>query len=72
MSTMGRREMLDQSFSVANFQKIFDIENRKGNYLEGKFFPEVEKQSQLVQSCLRDFRLLKNEKSKYTADEYAE
>ena len=33
--------MLDQSFSAKNFRKIFDYENRKGVYLESKFFPKV-------------------------------
>ncbi|CAG5010799.1 hypothetical protein DYBT9275_04817 [Dyadobacter sp. CECT 9275] len=33
--------MLDQSFSPENFQKIIDLENRKGNYLVGKFFPNI-------------------------------
>ena len=35
--------MLDQSFSVENFAKIVDLQNRKGNYLEKEFFPEVYK-----------------------------
>ena len=34
--------MFDQSFSAKNFRKIFDYENRKGVYLEGRFFPELE------------------------------
>ena len=55
--------MLDQSFSTTNFRKIFDIENRKGNYLEGDFFPIVENYSQLIQSCRRDLHQLKKEKS---------
>ncbi len=33
--------MLDQSFSLENFRKILDIENRKGNYLEGIFFEDI-------------------------------
>jgi hypothetical protein len=35
--------MLDQSFSAENFRKILDYENRKGIYLEGKFFPDIVK-----------------------------
>jgi len=31
--------MLDQSFSLANFNKIFEIENRKGNF-ESKYYSE--------------------------------
>ena len=48
--------MLDQSFSIKNFQDIFDIENRKGNYLEGKFFPEVEKVTNEIQKCRKRYR----------------
>ena len=44
--------MLDQSFSTKNFRKIFDLENRKGNYLEGVFFPGVKAYSQKIQSCV--------------------
>jgi Reverse transcriptase (RNA-dependent DNA polymerase) len=33
--------MLDQSYTPENFRKIFDYENRKGVYLEEKFFPDV-------------------------------
>ena len=54
--------MLDQSFSAKNFRKILDIENRKGNYLEGKFFSEVKQKSKLIQSCRKEFRDLETEK----------
>ncbi len=64
--------MLDQSFSAANFRKIFDIENRRGNYLEGTFFLEIEKLSQLIQSCMREFRLLRSEKTKTDPVKYEE
>lgn len=33
--------MLNQSFSVDNFLKIFEDENRKGNNLASRFFPKV-------------------------------
>src|SRR3569833_3894739 len=33
--------MLDQSYTPENFRKIFDYENRKGIYLENKFFPDI-------------------------------
>lgn len=33
--------MFDQSFSAENFYKIFDRENRNGDYLEKRFFPKV-------------------------------
>ncbi|MAY33591.1 MAG: reverse transcriptase [Rhodovulum sp.] len=62
--------MLDQSFSAENFRKIFDIENRKGNYLEGEFFPEVESKSQEVQACIGELRILRSEKDKHTPEDY--
>lgn len=34
--------MLDQSFSAENFRKILDIENRKGFYLEGEFYADID------------------------------
>ena len=55
--------MLDQSFSTTNFRKIFDLENRKGNYLEHVFFPEVRAYSQKIQSSLNDLRKLNKEKA---------
>lgn len=33
--------MLDQSFSVENFKRIIELENRKGIYLEGEFLSRV-------------------------------
>ena len=51
--------MLDQSFSPKNFRKIFDVENRKGNYLEAKYFPEVESLSQDIQNKQREYERLK-------------
>ena len=33
--------MLNQLFDLKNFRKIFDIENRKGLYIEKKFFPDL-------------------------------
>ena len=62
--------MLDQSFSATNFQKIVDIENRRGNYLEGEFFPDIEKKSIKIRSVKSKLRSLKQEKAKYTEDEY--
>lgn len=34
--------MVDQDFSAKNLRQIFDLENRRGNYLEKKYFPEME------------------------------
>lgn len=62
--------MLDQSFSADNFRKIFDIENRKGNYLEGEFFPDIEKKSQKIQSCIADLRSLRKQKALYSPEDF--
>ncbi|MCW8959974.1 MAG: RNA-directed DNA polymerase [Ignavibacteriaceae bacterium] len=62
--------MLDQSFSTANFRKIVDIENRKGIYLEGEFFPDVEKKSKEIQLVKSELRTLKQQKKAFTEDEY--
>ena len=64
--------MLDQSFSASNFRKIFDIENRRGNYLESAFFPEIETQSRLIQSCIVESRALRKEKESCSAEKYEE
>lgn len=43
--------MLDQSFSFDNFRKIIDQENRKGNYLEKLFFPDVVTVTEKIRAC---------------------
>lgn len=62
--------MLDQSFSSTNFRKIVDIENRRGIYLEGEFFPDVEEKSKEIQSVKSELRSLKQKKKAFTEDEY--
>ncbi len=64
--------MLDQSFSATNFRKIIDIENRKGNYLEGKFFPDVEEKSNEIQLAKSNLRKIKQQKSTLSLEEYEE
>ena len=51
--------MLDQSFSQENFRKIIDIENRKGVYLEGAFFPEIATISHEIKDCTIRLKNLK-------------
>ena len=62
--------MLDQSYSAKNFRKIFDIENRKGNYLEGEFFSNVATKSDLIRSYRKEFRQLKIKKTVISLEEY--
>ncbi|KKJ75803.1 hypothetical protein WH95_16375 [Kiloniella litopenaei] len=64
--------MLDQSFSPKNFRKIFDIENRKGNYLEKRFFPELLEITQEVQRKKNEYENHKSKKNELTAEEYIE
>ncbi len=54
--------MLDQSFSVDNFRRILDLENRKGLYLEGKYFPNVVELSEKIKLCNKEIRENKKEK----------
>ena len=57
-------KLLDQSFSTDNFRKIFDYENRKGQHLEGKFFPEIEKITKNLKNFSLEFRELENKRPK--------
>jgi hypothetical protein len=54
--------MLDQSFSIENFRKILDIENRKGNYLEGEFFAEILEISKKIKEKNGEIRSLRRQK----------
>jgi len=58
--------MLDQSFSAENFRKILDIENRKGFYLEGAFYSDID----LINKKIKDLNLeLKNLRTKKLSKE---
>jgi paraquat-inducible protein B len=68
---------LDQSFSSNNLRKIFDYENRKGNYLEGRFFSEegefssqIEEITRKLKKCSSDFKELKKNKDSLSDQEY--
>jgi hypothetical protein len=54
--------LLDQSFSVENFRKIIDIENRKGFNIESKFFKDIFQISQQKKELNKEIR--KNYKNK--------
>lgn len=54
--------MLDQSFSADNFRKIFDIENRKGIYLEGEFYPDIDNINQQIKDVIFDIKILRTKK----------
>ena len=51
--------MLNQLFTADNFRRILDYENRKGVYLEGKFFPEAHDITEKLKECADKIRKLK-------------
>lgn len=60
--------MVDQSFSTDNFRKILDMENRKGVYLEGRFFPNVKLVTNKIKSCKAEIREKKKSRSENEAE----
>lgn len=48
--------MLNQSFSAENFRRILDLENRKGLYLEGRFFPNITKITKKIKKCTKEIK----------------
>ncbi|MCE2030393.1 antiviral reverse transcriptase Drt3a [Sessilibacter corallicola] len=64
--------MLDQSFSPENFRRIIDYENRKGNYLENKFFPNLEDITLEIRSKISNIKELKRNKRNLSPKTYKE
>ena len=62
--------MLNQSFTADNFRKIFDYENRKGCYLEGRYFPEIEVITKKLKTCATEFKALKKQKAVIPSEQY--
>lgn len=60
--------MLDQSFSAENFRKILDLENRKGVYLEGKYFHDIVPITNRIKQCSSDLREIKRSTNATEAD----
>lgn len=54
--------MLDQSFSSENFKKLIIIENRRGSYLVGEFFPEIAEIDFQIQEVTKDRNVLRTRK----------
>ncbi|MEW6517562.1 MAG: antiviral reverse transcriptase Drt3a [candidate division FCPU426 bacterium] len=57
--------MLSQSFSAENFRRILDLENRKGIYLEGRYFPDLKKISEQI----KQYSIRLRENKELTKDE---
>lgn len=51
---------MDQSYSVDNFVRIYFNENRKGNFIERIYFPDLKVYSNAIVKLNRSIRLLKN------------
>ena len=56
--------MLGQAFTVDNFLNIFDEENRKGIYLEKRFWPELVEKNYALRDIAKEFRGLKKSRKK--------
>lgn len=56
--------MLNQSFSANNFRRILDLENRKGVYLEGHFFPSINKITEDIKQCNKNIKDKRKSKPK--------
>lgn len=48
--------MLNQLFTAENFRRILDYENRKGVYLEKRFFPEAHGITEELKNCADEIR----------------
>lgn len=57
--------MLNQTFSLANFEEIYDEDNRKGRNQDDIFFPDVVASSKRLSSKARALRAFKNRYSSY-------
>ena len=55
--------MLNQSFSVENFRIILDLENRKGVFLEGEFFPSLKPITEDIKECNKNIENKKKVKN---------
>ena len=56
--------MIDFAYSERNLRKIFDIENRRGAFLESQFFPDVEIVSLKINRINQTIRRLKKRRWK--------
>ena len=48
--------MENQSFSAENFRRILDLENRKGLYLEGRFFSHINEITEKIKKCTKEIK----------------
>ncbi|MCE9663258.1 RNA-directed DNA polymerase [Halomonas sp. M5N1S17] len=62
--------MLNQSFTQENLRKIYDAENRKGDYIEKGFPSEIREVSLAIKRWRRIKRSLNKRKDKYSEEIY--
>ena len=55
--------MLNQSFSAENFRKIIDFENRKGVFLEGKYFTNLKTITDDIKGCNKNIASKRKDRS---------
>jgi hypothetical protein len=63
--------MLDQCFTAENFRTIFDLLNRRGVYLEARFFPQVDALTRRIKACMGSIRDLKRKRSSLPPEDYS-
>lgn len=63
--------MSEQMFTVENFRDIFDIENRKGMDLAGKFFPNLESYTHKIKRKVLEIREFRSKKEKINSQEFS-
>ncbi len=57
--------MLNQTFSLSNFEEIYDEDNRKGRNQDDLFFPDVSSSSQRLSAKARALKAFKKRNSSY-------
>ncbi|WP_422343433.1 antiviral reverse transcriptase Drt3a [Parasphingorhabdus sp.] len=62
--------MLDQTFSMKNIRRIYDIEERKGNNPAERFFPNVFQKMSEISVCIKKIKSLRKKKSGLAKDAY--
>lgn len=63
--------MLDQTFTAENFRRIYDYENRKGEDLEGRFFPALQVETATIRQNREEIKALKVSAESLDAADYA-
>ncbi|MEI7876204.1 MAG: reverse transcriptase, partial [Alphaproteobacteria bacterium] len=60
--------MLDQMFTAENFRRVFDVENRKGLDVAGRFFPALEPHTLGIRNKVKEIREVRAKAALLTLD----